>query len=156
MSRSDDAVARLAVSVADGDAIDWSRADADLAHNERRLLRHLRLVESIATLHRSAPAEHTPEFETVSSEPEGPRWGPLVVLERIGEGASSDVFRAWDSGLHRHVALKLIREDGLGASDALQLATAAAAVNVTRHGLASGDGETVRKLVPHVVVEQIS
>jgi serine/threonine-protein kinase len=118
MSRSDDAVARLAVSVADGDAIDWSRADADLAHNERRLLRHLRLVESIATLHRSAPAEHTPEFETVSSEPEGPRWGPLVVLERIGEGASSDVFRAWDSGLHRHVALKLIREDGLGASDA--------------------------------------
>ena len=55
MSRSDDAVARLAVSVADGDAVDWSREEADLAHEERRLLRHLRLVESIATLHRSAP-----------------------------------------------------------------------------------------------------
>jgi serine/threonine-protein kinase len=41
-----------------------------------------------------------------------------VVLERVGEGASSDVYRAWDSGLHRHVALKLIRDDGMGGSDA--------------------------------------
>ena len=40
------------------------------------------------------------------------------MLERVGEGSSSDVYRAWDSGLHRHVALKLLREDGLGASDA--------------------------------------
>jgi TolB-like protein/tetratricopeptide (TPR) repeat protein/tRNA A-37 threonylcarbamoyl transferase component Bud32 len=118
MSRSDDAVARLAVSVADGDLIDWNRADADLAQNERRLLRHLRLVESIASLHRSAPAEDPPGLDTPALEPAGPRWGPLVVLERVGEGASSDVYRAWDSGLHRDVALKLIREDGLGASDA--------------------------------------
>jgi hypothetical protein len=28
-------------------------------------------------------------------------------------------------------------------------------VNVTRHGLASGDGETIKKLVPHVDVEQV-
>jgi 1-phosphofructokinase len=53
-------------------------------------------------------------------------------------------------------ALTVARRLGMGAADALQLATAAAAVNVTRHGLASGDGETIRKLVPHVVVEQIS
>jgi 1-phosphofructokinase len=53
-------------------------------------------------------------------------------------------------------ALTVSRKLGLGATDALQLATAAAAVNVTRHGLASGDGETIRKLVPHVAVEQIT
>jgi 1-phosphofructokinase len=52
-------------------------------------------------------------------------------------------------------ALTVARKLGLGAVDALQLATAAAAVNVTRHGLASGDGETIRALVPHVVVEQL-
>lgn len=118
MSRSDDAVARLAVSVADGDAIDWSRVEVDLAQNERRLLRHLRLVESIATLHRSAPHDAALDTPPSSPEPAGPRWGPLVVLERVGEGSSSDVYRAWDSGLHRHVALKLLREDGLGGADA--------------------------------------
>jgi 1-phosphofructokinase len=53
-------------------------------------------------------------------------------------------------------ALTVSRRLGLGAPDALRLATAAAAVNVTRHGLASGDGETIRKLVPHVAVEQIT
>ena len=118
MSRSDDAVARLAVSVADGEAIDWNRVEADLEQKERRLLRHLRLVESIASLHRTTPAEAVSELEPAAPEPAGPRWGPLVVLERVGEGSSSDVYRAWDSGLHRHVALKLLREDGVGASDA--------------------------------------
>src|SRR5262245_55608443 len=120
MSRSDDAVARLAVSVADGDAIDWNRVEdtADVAQKEQRLLRHLRLVESIATLHRTAVAEPLREIRADPREPAGPRWGPLVVLERVGEGSSSDVYRAWDSGLHRHVALKLLRDDGLGALDA--------------------------------------
>src|SRR5690606_29493621 len=53
-------------------------------------------------------------------------------------------------------ALTVARRRGLGAQDALQLATAAAAVNVTRHGLASGDGETILRLVPHVTVEQLA
>jgi serine/threonine-protein kinase len=118
MSRSDDAVARLAVSVADGDAIDWNRVEADVAQKEQRLLRQLRLVESIATLHRSGVADPVHELESGAPGPAGARWGPLVVLERVGEGSSSDVYRAWDSGLHRHVALKLLRDDGLGALDA--------------------------------------
>jgi 1-phosphofructokinase len=53
-------------------------------------------------------------------------------------------------------ALTVARRRGLGAPATLQLATAAAAVNVTRHGLASGDGETIRHLVSHVTVEQIA
>ena len=118
MPRSDDAVARLAVSVADGDAIDWNRDEADVAQKEQRLLRHLRLVESIATLHRTGVAAPVRELEPGAPEPAGARWGPLVVLEKVGEGSSSDVYRAWDSGLHRHVALKLLRDDGLGAIDA--------------------------------------
>jgi 1-phosphofructokinase len=52
-------------------------------------------------------------------------------------------------------ALTVARRQGLDAVDALRLATAAAAVNVTRHGLASGDGETIHKLMPHIAVEQI-
>jgi 1-phosphofructokinase len=53
-------------------------------------------------------------------------------------------------------ALAVARKRGLGAPDVLRLATAAAAVNVTRHGLASGYGETILQLVPHVAVEQVS
>ncbi len=46
------------------------------------------------------------------AEPSGPRWGRLVLLERIGEGTSADVNRAWDSELHRDVALKLMHDEG--------------------------------------------
>jgi 1-phosphofructokinase len=52
-------------------------------------------------------------------------------------------------------ALTVARKQRLGMYDVLRLAAAAAAVNVTRHGLASGDGETIKKLVPHVDVEQV-
>jgi 1-phosphofructokinase len=52
-------------------------------------------------------------------------------------------------------ALAMACTRGLGAPDALRLATAAAAVNVTRHGLASGYADTILQLVPHVHVEQV-
>jgi serine/threonine-protein kinase len=123
MSRSDDAVARLALSVSDGESVDWGRAERDVARNDKRLLRHLRLVESLATVHRTAATDGAADEEFVPSilappEPTGPRWGSLVVLDRIGHGASSDVYHAWDSELHRYVALKLLRDDGIDPSDA--------------------------------------
>lgn len=36
------------------------------------------------------------------------RWGALVLRERLGAGTSGEVYRAWDPGLHRDVALKLL------------------------------------------------
>ena len=45
---------------------------------------------------------------TVDAIPEGATWGSLRVLERVGQGAFGDVYRAWDSRLDREVALKLI------------------------------------------------
>jgi eukaryotic-like serine/threonine-protein kinase len=113
--RADDrALASLAQSVADGTPIDWRAAEADAAPRDRRLVRHLRLVESIAALHRSIPASSDPEpaVSRPAPAPEGRRWGRLVLLECIGEGASCEVYRAWDSELHRHVALKLLKPDG--------------------------------------------
>ena len=43
------ALARLAESVADGERVDWARVEADTADGrERRMVRHLRLVENIS------------------------------------------------------------------------------------------------------------
>ena len=96
--------------MADGAPVDWvsaeSRADAD----NRRLVRHLRLVESIASLHRSIPREDADPRREVS-EPSGPHWGRLVLLDRIGAGTSCEVVRAWDTALQREVALKLLHDE---------------------------------------------
>ena len=117
MRADERALADLAASVADGDAVDWGAAEARSTAAERRLVAHLRLVERIASLHRTIPSEPEdsldPSTEPPLSQPEpsGPRWGRLVVLEPIGRGTSGEVFRAWDSELHRDVALKLLKSD---------------------------------------------
>ena len=109
MRADDRALADLAASVADGSPVDWQTAEAGAAARDRRLVRHLRLVDSIAALHRSIPVIPA-DLETPRIAPaarDGRRWGRLVLLEPIGEGTSCEVFRAWDSELHRDVALKL-------------------------------------------------
>ena len=111
MKADDRALADLAASVADGQPVDWQGVESNAAAAERRLVRHLRLVESIASLYRSIPAEEDlPGIDAAPvAEPDGPRWGRLVLLEPIGQGSSGEVLRAWDSELHREVALKLLR-----------------------------------------------
>jgi serine/threonine protein kinase/tetratricopeptide (TPR) repeat protein len=114
----DGVVSDLAGSIADGAAVDWQTAESRASVTERRLLRHLRLVESISSLHRTAADtedggdEARPLSRATEAEPAGPRWGRLVLLEPIGRGASSEVFRAWDSTLHQEVALKLLHDEG--------------------------------------------
>ena len=99
----------LAASIADGQPIDWQQLEAEAGPRDRRLIRHLRLVENISSLYRSIPELD----DTLDDEaPDGPRWGRLVLLDRIGTGASCDVHRAFDTDLHRHVAVKLLHPDG--------------------------------------------
>jgi serine/threonine protein kinase/tetratricopeptide (TPR) repeat protein len=110
--RADDrALADLASSVADGAPVDWTTAETLMSPAQRRLVRHLKLVESIAVLHRSIPSDVPPQPAAAATVPdEGPRWGRLVLLERIGQGMSGDVHRARDLELHREVALKLLHD----------------------------------------------
>jgi serine/threonine protein kinase len=109
----DRALARLAESVADGASIDWEAAERSVAAREQRLVRHLRLVDRISTIYRTLPDDPADGFTTDAPQPNGERWGPLVILEPIGAGTSCEVFRAWDTNLHRDVALKLLHEDGV-------------------------------------------
>ncbi|MGB2713555.1 MAG: protein kinase [Vicinamibacterales bacterium] len=123
MKADDRALADLAASVADGQPVDWERVESRAGGSDRRIVRHLRLVENIASLYRSIPLEDEPldrglpsPSDVTVGEPTGPRWGRLVMLDRIGTGASSEVFRAWDTELHREVALKLLHDSGGAAA----------------------------------------
>jgi eukaryotic-like serine/threonine-protein kinase len=102
------ALSALAESVADGTAVDWSSIESRAEPRERRLIRHLRLVDSISALYRSIPEQADTLPGAVPAEPTGVRWGRLMLRERIGEGMSAEVYRAFDTELHREVALKLL------------------------------------------------
>ncbi len=121
MRADDRALVDAAAQVADGAPVDWASAESRADADHRRLVRHLRLVESIASLHRSIPAHDLDDISSISSSgagkaldpgPGGPHWGRLSLLDRIGQGTSCEVYRAWDTALHREVALKLLHDEG--------------------------------------------
>jgi serine/threonine-protein kinase len=104
----------LAGRVADGAEVDWDEAlDSASDERARRIIGHLRLVESVARVHRSA--EFEPESGGAAVPPAAPppprtarRFGHLELRKRLGRGAFGEVWRAWDPRLDREVALKLI------------------------------------------------
>ncbi len=86
----------LAGAVLDGGDVDWTTAESSADADIRPLIQHMRLVASVAEVHRQAlPGD-------------GETWGHLQLLERVGQGAFGEVFRAWDTRLDREVALKLL------------------------------------------------
>ena len=86
----------LAGAVLDGGDVDWTTAESSADADIRPLVQHMRLVASVAEVHRQAlPGD-------------GETWGHLQLLERVGQGAFGEVFRAWDTRLDREVALKLL------------------------------------------------
>jgi tRNA A-37 threonylcarbamoyl transferase component Bud32 len=87
MSTDSERVSRIAAAVADRRPVDWDRETLQNPAIEHEL-HGLRTVEAV-----SAAATQ--------------RWGNLEIIERLGHGGSADVYRAWDPGLQREVALKL-------------------------------------------------
>src|SRR5712691_1013128 len=59
--------------------------------------------------------ESTLSMQGGDSRPEPPEpssWGPFRLIEKVGQGAFGEVYRAWDPALEREVALKLLLPKG--------------------------------------------
>ena len=126
----------LLESVADGANIDWDAVETAAKGRDRRLLRHLRLVAGVAEVHRTIPPEDEialPPVDVFGSGHAAPRWGHLRLLEKIGEGAFGEVYRARDPWLDREVALKLLRPEVADRVPAARLVAEARTLARVRH-----------------------
>ena len=128
-SKDDPNLVRMAEAVSDGAPVDWAIDRA--AHGDvARQVANLQQIDEVARAYRAAHSEadaatsETPSptqsaLRTATYEPTSPQppdashvlfvWGPLLVLEKIGEGTYSEVYRAYDPNLKTEVALKLRR-----------------------------------------------
>jgi hypothetical protein len=146
----DPAMVDLAAAILDGTPIEWSAVESGVRAGDEAMLRQLRVLAGVGALHRSLPTAHTgtkAAHEDVLPREGLGHWGSLTLLERIGEGAFGEVFRAWDAELRREVALKLLY--GGRDSDAPSLLTEGRLLARVRHpnvvtvyGAALHDGRT--------------
>jgi len=111
----DEDLDRIIDAIASDEAVDWE-AETRRRPDLEPLLGSLRVAESVSAYHRSQPLQESPHATADASMPS--QWGPLKLLERIGRGGASDVFRAFDPSLKTEVALKLLRP-GVGSADRL-------------------------------------
>jgi serine/threonine-protein kinase len=108
MSTQSDLVSAIR-SMAAGTAVDWSALDGAPADaSVAAVLDQLKVIAKIADVHGTSGTS-VPRPEPASTDQGVQSWGPLTLLERIGEGSYGVVYRAWDSRLDRDVALKLLR-----------------------------------------------
>jgi hypothetical protein len=130
MSAEHDPLADLLASISDGGSLDWDAVARGADPAVRPRIAALREVSRIADFSRS--------LQDAATEPGMRRtWGDLLLLERIGSGAHADVWRAWDPGLEREVALKLLRP---GGDDAALLEEGRAAARLRHPHVASVHG----------------
>lgn len=163
----------LLAQVADGQPVDWEAFERAAADDVTlALVRELRLVAELAEVHRSqvddapstdpaagsvgqAGADEPPPHrdrrarsQTVPDRPlsgDDRRWGHLLLVRKIGEGAFGEVYHAHDTWLDHPVALKLLKVRHGKSVDPLHEARKLARIRhpnvVTVHGADRRNGQ---------------
>jgi TolB-like protein/tetratricopeptide (TPR) repeat protein/tRNA A-37 threonylcarbamoyl transferase component Bud32 len=114
------ALLEAAQAVADDTPVDW-QAFAERVGDARTPLPSLQVVASVASVYRrlALPGGAEPPLPVGGPQSPGAKplfcWGRLETLEKLGEGAFGEVYRAYDPLLDRQVALKLRRSSAASA-----------------------------------------
>ena len=120
MSGEREPLKELTESIADGEAVDWDKLCSVAGDDDiRQLLEQLRIVAGVAEVHRSqadetiaTPVAPAQSLIATSAAPDSPtRWGHLILVRKIGEGAFGEVYEALDTWLDHPRALKLLKPE---------------------------------------------
>jgi hypothetical protein len=140
MASEADPLGTLSESIADGESLDWDALRAAAPdEGARRLLDHLRIVAGVAEVHRSLVAETITSSLPPRSElpaapgPQPAKWGHLLLVRKIGEGAYGEVYEALDTWLDHPRALKLLKPEVAGRGATPQILHEARKLVRVRH-----------------------
>lgn len=104
----------LVDSISEDSPIEWSGLELPPGEDDdSRRLEALRNLSAIAEFNRRL--QRSPDIDLSPGAPDGAEpagvghWGPLVLIEKIGEGSHGEVWRAWEGRLKRTVALKFLK-----------------------------------------------
>ena len=100
---------RVVEAISEGEPVEWEKAAAT-RKLDPETLEALRLIDTVSRLHRSGggqeDANATEGADPVAASGER-TWGNLRIREVLGAGVYGEVYRAFDPGLRKEVALKL-------------------------------------------------
>jgi len=112
-----DVLDSIAASISDGAAIPWEEVAQQVGGDGDAIVDQLRELERIAKFYRDDEETQPADVAEHEKQDAGPSsWAHFVILGRLGQGSSGEVYRAHDTRLQCDVALKLIRHEGDSAA----------------------------------------